>query len=131
MGKHIQKLLSNIAIIQYNGQRENVFISPPVIIIRYRFVLLYSIVMLNSIQQPGKMFVGYLARGVVLIQFFHKPIQLLVPLLCLADFLLALLDGLFLVLVGRFPDALCKLLFIVPHIPAHALNNGKYGGFYV
>ncbi len=30
---------------------------------------------------------------------------------------------------GRFPDALCKLLFIVPHIPAHALDNGKDSGF--
>lgn len=80
------------------------------------------------IQQPSKMFVGYLARGVSLIQLFYKPVQLLVPLLCLIDFLLALLDGLFLVLVGRFPDALCKLLFVVPHIPAHALDNGGDGG---
>ena len=77
------------------------------------------------------MFVGYLARGVALIQLFHKPVKLLVPLLCLADFLLALFDGLFLVQVGRFPDALCKLLFIVPHIPAHTLDNGKNGGFYL
>ncbi len=74
----------------------------------------------------------YLARQLALpfttyifIQLFHKPVKLLVPLLCLVDFLLALLDGLFLVLVGRFPDTLCKLLFVVPHIPAHALDNGK------
>ena len=60
---------------------------------------------------------------------FHKPVQLFVPLLCLVDFLLTFLDGFLLVLVGRFPDALCKLLFIVPHIPAHPLDNGKNGGF--
>ena len=35
--------------------------------------------------------VGYLARGVALIQLFHKPVQLLAPLPCLVDFLLALL----------------------------------------
>ena len=85
----------------------------------------------KSLKKPGKVLVGYLARGVALIQLFNKSVQLLVPLLCLADFLLTFFDGLFLVLVGRFPDALCKLLFIVPHIPAHALDNGKNGGFYL
>ncbi len=37
--------------------------------------------------------VVYLARGVALIQLFHKPVQLLAPLPCLVDFLLALLGG--------------------------------------
>ena len=78
---------------------------------------------------PGKMLVGYLARGVALVQLFHKPVQLFVLLLCLVDFLLTFLDGFLLVLVGRFPDTLSKLFFIVPHIPAHALDNGKDGGF--
>ena len=31
---------------------------------------------------------------------------------------------------GRCPDALYKLRFIVPHIPAHALDSGKNGGFH-
>ena len=64
------------------------------------------------IQQTGKMLVGYLARGVALIQLFYKPVKLFVPFLCLVDFLLALFDGFFLVLVGRFPDTLCKLLVL-------------------
>ena len=75
------------------------------------------------------MFVGYLARGVALVQLFYKPVKLLVPFLRLVDFLLTFLDGFLLILVGRFPDALYKLFFIVPHIPAHTLDNGKYGGF--
>ena len=63
-------------------------------------------------KKPGKMFVGYLARGVALIQLFYKPVKLFVPFLCFVDFLLALFDGFFLVLVGRFPDTLCKLLVL-------------------
>ena len=80
-------------------------------------------------KKPGKMLVGYLARGVALVQLFHKPVKLFVPLLRLADFLLTFLDGFLLVLVGRFPDTLGKLFFIVPHIPAYLLDNGKDSGF--
>ena len=76
------------------------------------------------------MLIGYLACGVALIELFHKAVQLLTSPLCLAHFLPVLLDGVLLVLVGRFPHTLDKLRFIVPHIPAHALDCGKNGGFH-
>ena len=81
-------------------------------------------------KQTGKVLIGYLACGVALIELFHKAVQLFTSPLRLAHFLPVLLDGVLLVLVGRFPHTLDKLRFIVPHIPAHALDCGKNGSFH-